>query len=176
MAEKSEQPKCVFHYAVADNGVIGMDNAMPWHISSDLKRFKALTMGKPIVMGRRTFQSIGRPLPGRSNLVVSRDGAFTADGVLVFSSLEEALEKAQTIARMDGVDEIAVIGGGSIYNALWDKAERLYVTHVHASPQGDTFLPAIDRTTWREVERDGPSQGAQDSAAMTFAVYERTGS
>ena len=165
--------KLVFHYAVADNGVIGKDNAMPWHVSTDLKRFKALTMGKPLIMGRRTFQSIGRPLPGRSNIVVTRDRSFSAQGIEVVYSAEEALAKAREIADASKADEIAVIGGGAIYKALWDQAERLYVTHVHAEPEGDTFVPAIDPACWQETERDAPVRGAKDSAAMTFAIYER---
>jgi dihydrofolate reductase len=166
-------PRVVFHYAVADNGVIGKDNDMPWHVSSDLKRFKAMTMGKPLIMGRRTFESIGRPLPGRSNIVVTRDAGFQKEGILVVSSIDEALAQARAIAEADGVDEIAIIGGGSIYNALWDRAERLYVTHVHTEPEGDTFLPAIDPAVWQKVSREPMIQNQNDSAAMTFVVYER---
>nr|WP_319485814.1 dihydrofolate reductase [uncultured Cohaesibacter sp.] len=170
---QSTSPRVVFHYAVADNGVIGKDNDMPWHVSSDLKRFKAMTMGKPLIMGRRTFESIGRPLPGRSNIVVTKDAGFQKEGILVVSSIEAALAQARTIAEADGVDEIAIIGGGSIYNALWSRAERLYVTHVHAAPEGDTFLPVIDPEVWQEVSRAPKIQNQNDSAAMTFVVYER---
>lgn len=169
-------PRIVFHYAVADNGVIGKDNAMPWHVSSDLKRFKAMTMGKPLIMGRRTFQSIGRPLPGRTNIVVSRDPDFHADGVESVASIDAALDRARAIVLEDGSDEIAVIGGGSIYNALWDRADRLYVTHVHAEPKGDTFLPAIDQDVWSEISREPTVQNENDSAAMTFAIYEKAAS
>ena len=172
MAEQA-RPKIVFHYAVADNGVIGKDNDMPWHVSSDLKRFKAMTMGKPLVMGRKTFQSIGRPLPGRTNIVISRDPQFQADGIVVVATIDEALAEAQVIALRDSIDEIAVIGGGSIYNALWGKAERLYVTHVHAEPEGDTFLPPIDAAIWQKVASEPTVQNEKDSASMTFAVYER---
>nr|WP_319388459.1 dihydrofolate reductase [uncultured Cohaesibacter sp.] len=173
---QSTSPRVVFHYAVADNGVIGKDNDMPWHVSSDLKRFKAMTMGKPLIMGRRTFESIGRPLPGRSNIVVTRDADFHRDGIVVVASIEEALARARTIAEADGVDEIAIIGGGSIYNALWGRAQRLYVTHVHAEPEGDTFLPAIDPEIWQENSRAPTIQNQNDSAAMTFVVYERKAS
>ncbi|PLW75488.1 dihydrofolate reductase [Cohaesibacter celericrescens] len=169
----NDEPKLVFHYAVADNGVIGKDNGMPWHVSSDLKRFKAMTMGKPIIMGRRTFQSIGRALPGRVNFVVTADQAFSADGVVLVPSVEDALSQSRAQALLDGVDEIAVIGGGTIYNALWDKADRLYVTHIHAEPQGDTHLPAIDEAIWHETSRQEAVQGENDSAAMSFVVYER---
>ena len=166
-------PKLVFHYAVASNGVIGKDNAMPWHVSSDLKRFKALTMGKPLIMGRKTFESIGRPLPGRVNIVVTRDPVFKADGIRIVSDLDAALALAKNVAIADGVDEIAVIGGGTIYNALWDRAERLYVTHIHAEPEGDTFLPAIDAEVWGQISCDETTQGEKDSAPMQFAIYER---
>ncbi|SNY94338.1 dihydrofolate reductase [Cohaesibacter sp. ES.047] len=169
----SGEPKLVFHYAVADNGVIGMNNAMPWHVSTDLRRFKEMTMGKPLVMGRRTYQSIGRPLPGRANIVVTRDEAFNPEGVIVVASLEAALDVARARALADQVDEIAVIGGGTIYNALWDQADRLYVTHIHAAPEGDTFLPAIDPAMWYTVSSEADVQGEQDSAPMSFAVYER---
>ena len=167
------EPKVVFHYAVADNGVIGKDNDMPWHVSTDLKRFKAMTMGKPLIMGRRTFQSIGRPLPGRTNIVVSRDGDFDAPGITLAGSVDEALKTARLIAKNDAVDEIAVIGGGAIYNALWDKADYLYVTHIHASPEGDTFVPSIDPEQWVQISYEGPRQGERDSAPISFAVYHR---
>lgn len=165
--------KLVFHYAVASNGVIGKDNDMPWHVSSDLKRFKAMTMGKPLIMGRKTFASIGRPLPGRTNIVVTRDPTFAAEGIRVARDIEEALAMAQTIASDDQVDEIAVIGGGTIYNALWGRADRLYVTHIEAEPDGDTFLPSIDAAVWRQICIEDPVQGEKDSAPMRFAIYER---
>ncbi len=167
------EPRLVFHYAVADNGVIGMDNDMPWHISTDLKRFKAMTMGKPLIMGRRTFQSIGRPLPGRTNIVVTRDRDFSADGIVVVSSIEEALKQAREQAVGDQVDEVAVIGGGAIYNALWEKADILYVTHVHATPDGDTFVPSIDASIWEKTSEEIAKQGEKDSVPVSFAVYER---
>lgn len=166
-------PKITFHYAVADNQVIGKDNDMPWHVSSDLKRFKAMTMGKPLIMGRRTFDSIGKPLAGRTNIVVTRDTDFSADGVCVVHSVEEALERALAQAARDGADEIAVIGGGAIYNALWDRADILYVTHIHASPDGDTHVPEISSKTWRQVSHEKPVQGPKDSASFSFAIYER---
>lgn len=167
------EPKLVFHYAVADNGVIGMDNDMPWHISTDLKRFRAMTMGKPLIMGRRTFQSIGRPLPGRTNIVVTRDEEFTAEGIVPVASLEAALDRARAQALQDGVNEIAVVGGGAIYNALWEQADILYVTHVHAKPDGDTFIPAIDDAIWDQQSLEAVPQGERDSAPVSFAVYQR---
>lgn len=173
MTDPIKDPKIVFHYAVADNLVIGKDNDMPWHVSSDLKRFKAMTMGKPLIMGRRTFQSIGRPLPGRTNIVVTRDEGFSAEGVIVANSVEEALGIAKAQAKQDGVDEIAVIGGGAIYNALWDRADILYVTHIHATPEGDTHVPDIDLDVWQQISREEPQQGLKDSAPFSFSIYER---
>nr|WP_321443929.1 dihydrofolate reductase [uncultured Cohaesibacter sp.] len=170
---EQKAPKLVFHYAVASNGVIGKDNDMPWHVSSDLKRFKAMTMGKPLIMGRKTFASIGRPLPGRTNIVVTRDPDFSAEGIKVVGDIDAALDRARAIAEAGHVDEIAVIGGGSIYNALWERADRLYVTHIEAEPDGDTFLPAIDAAQWQQISIEDPVQGEKDSAPMRFAIYER---
>ena len=169
------EPKLVFHYAVADNGVIGKDNDMPWHISSDLKRFKAMTMGKPLIVGRRTFQSFGRALPGRTNIVVTRDADFSpiAENVVVVASLAAALAEARKIALLDGVDEISILGGGSVYNALWDEADLLYITHIHAEPEGDTFMPPVDETVWQLVSSEDQPQGEKDSAPFTYAIYER---
>ena len=128
--------------AVAENGVIGRDNALPWRLSSDLKRFKALTLGKPVVMGRKTYLSIGKPLPGRTNIVVTRDPNFRADGVVVATSVDAALEAARDDARRRGANEIMVIGGTEIFAQTMALADRLEITHVHARPAGDTFFPA----------------------------------
>jgi dihydrofolate reductase len=158
--------------AVAENGVIGSGGAMPWKLSSDLKRFKLLTTGKPVVMGRKTFESIGKPLAGRVNIVVSRQRGFAAEGVQVFPSLEAALIAAETAARRAGDDEVMVIGGGAIYAAALPIADRLYITHVEANPAGDTRFPAIDPGVWRAVSAERLPAGARDSAATTFVVYE----
>ncbi|WP_316860090.1 dihydrofolate reductase [uncultured Cohaesibacter sp.] len=168
-----KEPKLVFYYAVADNGVVGKDNDMPWHISSDLKRFKAMTLGKPLVMGRKTYQSIGRPLPGRTNIVISADNGFDEAGIVKVASIEDALDTARSVAQRDGVDEIVIMGGGSVYNALWDRADKLQVTHIHCAPEGDTFMPAIDMNRWSLVSKDLQEQGANDSAAFSYACYER---
>ncbi|WP_119308135.1 dihydrofolate reductase [Cohaesibacter haloalkalitolerans] len=166
-------PKIVFHFAMADNCVIGKDNDMPWHVATDLKRFKELTWGKPLIMGRRTFESIGRPLPGRKNNVLTRDTSYLSSGVSVLNSIEDALSSASRQAYDDGVDEIAVIGGGAIYGALWGVASRLYVTHVHARPEGDTFLPSIEDSDWEKIYEKSADRGVNDSANMTFAIYDR---
>lgn len=164
----------VFVAAVAENGVIGRDNAMPWRLKSDLKHFRALTMGKPIVMGRRTFESLAGPLKGRTNIVVSRDPKFDAPGILVASSLDHALAAARGDALRRGVSEIMVVGGSHLFAALMPKAARLEVTHIHTSPDGDTFFPPIDPAIWKEVARAEHAQTPDDSAPFTCVTYQRT--
>lgn len=159
--------------AVAENGVIGRDNDMPWRLPSDLKRFKALTMGHPIVMGRKTFQSIGKALPGRHNIVVTRDTAFSAPGVEVVDGIDTALEAARRAASETGTGEIMVIGGATIYEQTIGRAKRLYITRVLAAPDGDTRFPAIDPELWRCVDEQPGKRGPKDSADTVFAVYER---
>lgn len=159
--------------AIADNGVIGNDGDMPWRLSTDLRRFKARTLGKPVIMGRRTFASIGRPLPGRDIIVVTRDPSFAAEGVTVAASPQDAIAAARRIADGTGAAEIVVAGGGEIYRALLDVAERLVVTHVDARPQGDVGFPPIDPAVWREAAREGPVQGERDSAPVSFVEYVR---
>ena len=161
--------------AVAANGVIGVGNGMPWRLSADLKRFKRLTMGKPVIMGRKTFETIGKPLAGRTNIVVSRQAGFAPDGVTVAPSLEAAVVVATEKARADGDDEVMVIGGGEIYAGVIGLADRLYITHVEASPAGDTRFPAIDPAVWRAAEAARLPTSDKDSAATTFVVYERIG-
>ena len=163
----------VFLVAMGENGVIGRDGDMPWRLSTDLRRFKALTLGKPVIMGRRTFASIGRPLPGREIIVVTRQPDFAVDGVTVAASPTEAVAAARRIAAGTGAAEIVVAGGGEIYRALIGEASRLTVTEVHARPDGDVRFPAIDPAVWREVGREGPVQSERDSAAMSFVAYER---
>jgi dihydrofolate reductase len=159
--------------AVADNGVIGVAGEMPWRLSTDLRRFKRLTMGKPVVMGRKTFESIGKPLAGRVNIVVTRQPDFAAEGVVVASSLPEALEAARAQVGEDG--EVMVIGGGEVYAAAIGQADRLYITHVAASPDGDARFPPIDAAVWRVRSREPAPAGEKDSAASTFVVYDRVG-
>jgi dihydrofolate reductase len=159
--------------AVAENGVIGRDNALPWRLSSDLKRFKALTLGKPVVMGRKTYLSIGKPLPGRTNIVVTRDPDFRADGVAVAHSVDAALEAARDDARRRGANEIMVIGGTEIFAQTMALADRLEITHVHSRPPGDTFFPSIDRKHWREAARRDHPAGPQDDAGVSFVTYQR---
>jgi len=157
--------------AVARNNVIGNGSALPWALSSDLKRFKHLTMGKPILMGRRTYETIGKPLPGRLNIVVSRQTDFAPPGVAIARTLEAALVMAQDAVEHDG--EIMIIGGGEIYRATIARAARLYITHVEASPVGDTYFPEIDPAHWRPATTERLPADVRDSVATSFVVYER---
>jgi dihydrofolate reductase len=164
------------YVAIAENGVIGREGGLPWRLSSDLKRFKADTMGKPIIMGRKTWEGIGRPLPGRLNIVVTRDPAFRAEGAETVRSLEEAIALARARGRcMAGADEICVIGGGEIYRQALPLADRLHVTHVLAEVEGDTRFPDIDSKIWRAVRVFDVPAGEKDSHATRYMVYERRG-
>ena len=159
--------------AVAENGVIGAGGAMPWRLKSDMARFKALTSGKPVVMGRKTFASIGRPLPGRTNIVVTRDLGFRAGGVVVTHSLNDALAIATGDALRRFATEIAIIGGADIYAQWMDRADRLEITEVHARPEGDTRFAAINSTSWEEVARVRKPAGPDDSADFSYVTYRR---
>lgn len=165
----------VFVVAVAENGVIGRDNAMPWHLKSDLKRFKAITLNRPVVMGRKTFASIGRPLPGRTNIVVTRDKKFQSPGIVVATSLDAAHDIARGDALRRFVTEITVIGGADIFAQWLKKADRLEITEVHAKPEGDTFLKQIDPVEWAEVARSRHSKADGDTADFSYVTYKRHG-
>lgn len=158
--------------AVAANNVIGNGNQLPWHLPADLKYFRAVTMGRPVIMGRKTFQSIGRPLPGRDNIVISHARSWTAEGVSVVPGIEAALEAGQKAAKARGVDEIMVIGGAQIYALAMPHLDRLYVTEVDLTPKGDTFFPAIDPALWQESKRD-PQPAMGEFPAHSFVVYDR---
>lgn len=167
------EPRIVLVVAVASNGVIGRDGDLPWRLPSDLKRFKQLTLGKPVVMGRRTWDSIGRPLPGRPNIVITRDPAFSAPGAQVVASLDDALAAARREAETLGVDEICVIGGGQIYAQVFDRADILHVTHVEADVEGDTRFPDIDPASFEKVVEAEIPRGEKDSHAMHFVTWRR---
>lgn len=169
----SRDPRLVLVAAVAENGVIGRDGELPWRLPGDLKRFKAITVGKPVLMGRKTFVSIGRPLPRRPNIVLTRDPAFQAEGAIVAPSLHAAMELARVEAERLGADEIAVIGGSALYAETLPRADRIYLTEVHASPPGTARFPAFDRGEWREISREGPLQGPGDEHSYSFVVLER---
>ena len=160
-------PTITLIVAVADNGVIGRDNSLPWHLPDDLKRFKRLTMGKPIVMGRKTFDSIGKPLPGRQNIVVTRDTNYRRDGVTVVHDADAALRAA------GAVPEIMVIGGAELFRTLLPRAGRLHLTRVHGNIDGDVVWPALDERAWRVVERESHSADERHAWPMTFEVWER---
>ncbi len=158
--------------AVAKNGVIGMEGGMPWHLSTDLKRFKRDTMGKPCIMGRRTYEAIGKALPGRLNIVISRS-EFVAQDTVHATSIDAALFLAEGWAIENGSEEICVVGGGQMYRELIDKASKLYVTHVMAEPDGDTRFPEIVEAEWKPVHREEVPMGENDSAETLYVVYER---
>jgi dihydrofolate reductase len=166
-------PRIVLLAAVAENGVIGRDNALPWRLKSDMQRFRAVTMGKPVVMGRKTFLSIGKPLAGRTNIVVSRDAAFAAPGIVVAPSLEAALAAARGDALRRGADEIIVIGGTKIFAQTMPQADRLDITLVHARPEGDSYFPPIDGKVWKESVRREIPAGPQDDAGFAYITYAR---
>lgn len=163
----------VFVVAVAENGVIGLGSAMPWRLKSDLKRLKALTIGKPVVMGRKTFESIGRPLPGRTNIVVTRDRGYSAPGIVVAPSLAIAHEIARGDALRRFVTEIAVVGGAEIFRQCLDRATRVEWTVVHASPEGDTFMEPLSPADWEEVARERHAAGEGESADFSYVTYRR---
>ena len=157
--------------ARADNGVIGRDNALPWHIPADLKHFKQLTVGKPVVMGRRTFDSIGKPLPGRHNIVLTRDRDWRAEGVTIVPNLAEAIAAAGLMPNARA-DEIMIIGGAQIYVEAMPSARRVYLTEVHASPIGDTRLPPFDPVRWRETARENHAADGE-APGYSFVTLER---
>ena len=167
-------PAIAMVVARARNGVIGRDGDLPWRLRSDLQRFKAVTMGKPCVMGRKTWDSLPlKPLPGRLNVVVTRDGSFEARGAVVCTTLDEALGIAREQAEDDGVDEICVIGGTALFEALLPRARRLYLTEVDAAPEGDAWFPEINESDWREVSAEPHPAGEKDDHAFVFRVLER---
>ncbi|MFA7431781.1 MAG: dihydrofolate reductase [Rhodospirillaceae bacterium] len=157
--------------AVAENGIIGRNNALPWHLPDDLKWFKRVTLGKPVIMGRKTFESIGRPLPGRPNIVVTSTPGWSAEGVSVARSLDDAVRQAEPLAG--SANEIVVIGGARLFAEALVRADLLYLTEVHMHPAGDVSFPPFDRTAWQETERT-PGAPAEDGAQThTFVVLRR---
>lgn len=170
--EANKQPHIVIVVAAADNDVIGRDGKLPWHLRSDLQHFRAVTMGTPVVMGRKTYLSIGRPLPGRTNIVVSRDPDFAAPGLLVAPTLQAALTAARGDALRRGSD-IMAIGGAEIFAQLLPAAARLELTRVHLRPEGDVLLPPIERAEWEEVARRDFPQGSHDDAGFTVMSFRR---
>ena len=153
--------------AASENHVIGRDNALIWHVSSDLKHFRQLTTAHTIVMGRKTFESVGKALPNRRNIVISRNSAFKAEGCELVDSIEKALDLVK------GEEEVFIIGGGKIYHEVWDKADRLYLTQVHTIVEGDTFIPEIDLAQWEEISRQDFPAGEKDDFDYSFINFCR---
>lgn len=160
--------------ARARNGVIGRDGGLPWRLRSDLALFKANTLGKPVIMGRKTWDSLPlKPLPGRLNIVLTRDGSFEPKGAVAFDDFAEALATAREQAVDDGAVEVCVIGGTALFELALPKARRLYLTEVDAAPDGDAFFPAFDEAAWVETRREVHAAGEQDDHAFVFRVLER---
>lgn len=164
--------------ARARNGVIGRDGGLPWRLKSDLALFKALTLGKPIIMGRKTWESLPkRPLPGRLNVVMTRDGSYedspAARGALICERFDEALQIAREQAEDDGVDEVCVIGGAALFEMALPKARRIYLTEVEADVEGDVMFPPFDESAWTEVRREAHPAGEGDEFPFVFRVLER---
>lgn len=165
-----KKPRIAFVVAVARNGVIGREGKLPWRISSDLKRFKEITMGKPVIMGRKTWESLPkRPLPGRQNIVITRDRDYRAEGAVVAASVEEALAQA----KITESNEICVIGGSEIFRQMLPMADRLYLTEVDLFPEGDVVFPPVDHTAWRETSRETHPRVEGDDAGFVLRVLDR---
>jgi dihydrofolate reductase len=168
------EPRIALVVAVAKNGVIGREGDLPWRQSSDLKLFRGLTMDKPIVMGRRTWETLRKkPLDGRDNIIVTRAHGFAAPGAIVVHSIEDALGEARRCAEVRGADEIAVIGGAEIYRAVLPYADRLYWTEIHADPVGDTYFPALNTEEWNVAQREEIPQGDKDQYRARLVILER---
>jgi dihydrofolate reductase len=167
--------RIAFVVAAAQNGVIGRNGHLPWRLPSDLKRFRRLTLGKPIIMGRKTYDSIGKPLDGRDNIVVTRQPDFAAPGLYIASSIEQALTLGRDLACRRKVEEMGIIGGAEIFRAALPQTDRVYLTLVHASPAGDTYFDTLDPAQWVEMEREPMPTTANDEFTADFIVLERKG-
>lgn len=172
MSERQCAPRIQIVVARASNDVIGKEGDMPWRLPSDLRHFKAVTLDAPVIMGRKTFQSIGRPLPGRANIVVSRSG-FRSDGVESVSTLEAALDRGSELARQTGAGKVSVIGGGEIYRQALAFADELHVTEVDAAIEGDTCFPPLDSDIWQKISSSEPVRGENDSHPVRFTLWRR---
>lgn len=159
--------------AQSKNRVIGKENQLPWHLPKDLQYFKKVTIGKPIIMGRKTYESIGRPLPGRANIVISTNKHYEAEGITVVSSLTAAIELAESITYIDGVEEAMIIGGAQIYQQALSIADRLYITEVEAEVEGDALFPRIDYPVYDEIYRESHPSDVKNPYSYSFVVYEK---
>jgi dihydrofolate reductase len=169
----SGEPVIALVVAMGENRAIGKGGLLPWRLSTDLKQFRKVTLGKPIVMGRRTFESFGRVLDQRVNIILTSDPDYSVPGAVVAHSLEEALRRAREAAEKAGGDEIMVIGGEDVFREVFPAAGRIYLTEVHASPEADTWFPAFDRRDWREVARERHEAGPKDDHPFSFVLLER---
>lgn len=171
---EDDDMKLALIWAMSRNRVIGRNNALPWHLPEDLKYFRRVTMGKPVIMGRKTWESIGRPLPGRSNIVISRHADYAVpEGVRVVSSLQAAMALAEKICLIEGTDEAIVMGGAEIYAQALPLADRLYLTQVHADVHGDAWFPEIDLQQWQELGREDFEADGPNPYDYSFVVLER---
>lgn len=160
-------------FAMAQNRVIGKDNALPWHLPKDLQYFKKITLGKPIIMGRKTFDSIGRPLPGRPNIVITRNTDWSHEGVQVVHSVDEAIALGSELANQKDVEELMVIGGSQIYTELLNRADRLYMTQVHSEVEGDDYFPAFSLDEWQKYSEEHHSADESNPYDYSFLVLDR---
>ena len=165
--------KIVLVAAIGENSVIGREGQLPWRLKSDLQHFRKVTLNRPVIMGRKTHESIGKVLSGRTNIVLTRDFSLVAPGAVIATSLDAALAFARTDAAKRGVDEIMVIGGNDIFAATMPMADRLEITHVHTAPDGDVYFPPIDPEVWEEVSREDHYAGPDDDADFSLATYTR---
>ncbi|MGI8725172.1 MAG: dihydrofolate reductase [Methyloceanibacter sp.] len=173
VGKHASDPVIALVVAMGDNGAIGRGGDLPWHLGSDMRYFRQVTMGKPIVMGRRTFKSLPRVLDGRLNIVLTRDRGFVAPDAVMAYCLEEGLEAARRSAARTGADEIMVIGGEDVFREVLPQAGRIYLTEVHASPDADTWFPTLDSTEWQEVSREKHAAGPKDDYPFSFVLLER---
>ena len=160
--------------AMGENRAVGRGGDLPWHLRSDMRYFRAITMGKPIIMGRRTFKSLPRVLDGRLNIVLTRNLGFVAPDAIMAHSLVEGLDAARRSAERTGAEEIMIIGGEDVFREVLPQAGRIYLTEVHASPHADTWFPALDPNEWREISREAHQAGPKDDHAFSFVVLDRT--
>jgi dihydrofolate reductase len=169
----ADAPIIALAVAKAENGAIGRGGELPWHLRSDMRYFREITMGKPVLMGRRTFKSLPRVLDGRLNIVLSRDRGFVAPDAVMAHSLKEGLDAARASAARTGASEIMIIGGEDVFREVLPQADRIYLTEVHASPKADTWFPDLDPSEWREVSREAHPAGPKDDHAFSFVVLDR---
>ncbi|MEX2367502.1 MAG: dihydrofolate reductase [Pseudohongiellaceae bacterium] len=161
--------------AMSENRVIGRNNKLPWYLPEDLKYFKRVTMGKPIIMGRKTYESIGRPLPGRTNIVITRNRDYQADGIRVVHDLNSALELSENIGIVDGNEEVMIIGGADIFELTLPMARRLYLTQVHAEIEGDTWFPKVNLNDWQEIGREDFKASGPNPYDYSFLILQKPG-